>query len=51
MAAVGLNTSMSVLKEGNLGIKPFIVGSAGCVVVGATAFTTLAGLYTYAGWI
>ncbi len=50
MAGVGLNTSMAVLRKGNLGIKPFIVGSAGCLVVGLTAFSTLAGVYTYAGW-
>ena len=51
MAGVGLNTSVSVLKEGNLGLKPFIVGSAGCAIVGLTAFSTLAGIYTFMGWV
>ena len=51
MAGVGLNTSMSVLREGNLGLKPFIVGSAGCAVVGLTAFSTLAGIYSFIGWV
>ena len=44
---VGLNTSMSVLKEGNLGLKPFIVGSVGCAIVGLTAFDFSWNLYFY----
>jgi uncharacterized integral membrane protein (TIGR00698 family) len=37
MAAVGLNTSFAVFK--GVGLKPFVVGMAGAVVVGAVGMT------------
>ena len=37
MAAVGLNTSLAVFK--GIGAKPFAVGFAGAVVVGAVGLT------------
>jgi uncharacterized membrane protein YadS len=36
MAAVGLNTSFAVFK--GVGLKPFVVGLAGALVVGAVGF-------------
>ena len=36
MAAVGLNTSFSVFK--GVGLKPFVVGLAGALVVGSAGF-------------
>ena len=47
MAAVGLNTSFAVFK--GVGLKPFVVGLAGALVVGAVGFvmaTLLGGLVT-----
>ena len=37
MAAVGLNTNFAVLK--GVGLKPFAVGMAGALVVGAVGMT------------
>ena len=37
MAAVGLSTRLSVLK--GVGVKPFVCGAGGAVIVGGTALT------------
>ena len=50
MAAVGLNTNMAILRKGDLGMRPFIVGSAGCLVVGGVGFASITAL-TAAGFL
>ncbi|GAB5357617.1 hypothetical protein AAMO2058_000389500 [Amorphochlora amoebiformis] len=41
MAGVGLSTSAAVLREGGLGMRPFIVGCSGALVVGGTALVSV----------
>eukprot|EP00945_MAST-04E_sp_MAST-4E-sp1_P002078 g2078.t1 len=44
MAAVGMSTDISILRKGNLGIRPFVVGMTGSLVLGATGFCSVTGL-------
>jgi len=41
MAGVGLSTSIANIKQGGLGMRPFIVGSSGALVVGATGMMSV----------
>mmetsp|Transcript_3449 Transcript_3449/g.6432 ORF Transcript_3449/g.6432 Transcript_3449/m.6432 type:complete len:534 (+) Transcript_3449:1166-2767(+) len=41
MAGVGLSTDLAIFKKGTLGLRPFIVGSAGAMIVGSTSICTL----------
>eukprot|EP00467_Chlorarachnion_reptans_P008745 CAMPEP_0114520938 /NCGR_PEP_ID=MMETSP0109-20121206/19902_1 /TAXON_ID=29199 /ORGANISM="Chlorarachnion reptans, Strain CCCM449" /LENGTH=457 /DNA_ID=CAMNT_0001701975 /DNA_START=330 /DNA_END=1699 /DNA_ORIENTATION=- len=47
MAGVGLNTSLATFREGGLGIRPFIVGSTGALVVGLTGACSVYALANY----